>query len=125
MEEINQNPENIVEENKKIIPPEAIFRCQQCRTILFTGSSIISHEATKTRKFANKRKEYGDKSNECTSYFIEQPSWLNAIGKMSDTIYCPKCNFKIGHFSWKGAQCSCGEWIKPSFQIPISRVDSI
>lgn len=108
------------EEEPKIV----IYRCHQCRVPLFKSTDIIPHQASKVRKFANKRQIFSD-DQKCQSFFIEQPKWLNAMGRLSDTIYCPKCNYKIGHFSWKGAQCSCGEWVKPSFQIPYSRVDSI
>jgi len=123
MEEENHpnTTEETINNEEKVI----IYRCQQCRAPLFSSKSIIPHEATKTRKFANKRKEFGDGNSGCTSHFIEKPEWLDATGRVSDTIYCPKCHYKIGHFSWKGAQCSCGEWIVPSFQIPVSRVDSI
>ena len=105
--------------------PNTIFRCPQCRTVLFKGSDVIPHEATKVRKFSRKRQQFAGKENGCQSFFIEKPDWLDATGRMSDTIYCPKCHLKIGHFSWIGQQCSCGEWVKPSFQIPISRVDAI
>lgn len=101
------------------------YKCPQCRFILFTDKDIIPHEATKARKFINKRNTYSDKDNEHTSLFIEKPEWLNALGRNNDTIYCPKCNYKVGHFNWKGSQCSCGEWVKPSFQFPLSRIDQI
>lgn len=106
--------------------PEAVtvYRCHQCRVPLFRSTDIIPHQATKVRKFANKRQTFSE-DQKCQSFFIEQPKWLNATGRMSDAIYCPKCNYKIGHFSWKGAQCNCGEWVKPSFQVPHSRVDFV
>lgn len=110
---------------EKPIDPNAIFRCPQCRCGLFKGIDIIPHEATKERKIAKKRKQYASKENGCHSYFVEQPKWLDATGRLSDTIYCPKCHLKIGHFNWYGSQCSCGEWIKPSFQFPKSRVDAM
>lgn len=113
--------EEVPAQEEKVI----IYRCQQCRKPLFKSADIIPHQATKLRDFANKRRQFADATNECTSFFIEKPAWLDAKGKTSDTIYCPYCHYKIGHFSWIGSQCSCGEWIKPSFQIPISRVDAV
>ena len=123
-------PPAIEEESKpKIDPnhvdPNTVFRCSQCRTILFKGSDIIPHEATKVRKFSRKRQQFGSQENGCHSYFIEKPDWLDATGRTTDTIYCPKCHNKLGHFNWVGQQCSCGEWVKPSFQIPKSRVDAL
>ena len=121
-QETQTNQPEEKQEDQKII-----FRCQQCRAPLFTNRSIIPHEATKFRKFCTfgKRQEYANENSTCTSYFIQQPPWLDATGRISDNIYCPKCHFKLGHFSWRGSQCSCGEWIKPSFQISMSRVDSM
>lgn len=101
------------------------YRCPQCRLILFKGENIIPHEATKVRKFAKKRRDFGSPEDTCSSFFTEQPEWLDATGRIKDVIYCPKCQYKLGHFNWVGGQCSCGEWVKPSFQFPISRVDSV
>jgi hypothetical protein len=101
--------------------PPALFKCQQCRNTLFKSADVIPHLPDQTRKIAGKRREYG--GEQCTSYFIEKPDWLNALGRKSDTVYCPKCHYKIGHFSWIGCQCSCGEWVKPAFQIIKSRID--
>lgn len=110
---------------EKPIDPNTVFRCPQCRCPLFKGSDIIQHEATKLRPIAKKRKQFASKENGCHSYFVEKPEWLDATGRMNDTIYCPKCKIKLGHFNWYGSQCSCGEWIKPSFQFPKSRVDAM
>ena len=124
-EDEEKEKEEQEKKNDDKVDPNTVFRCPQCRTPLFKGSDIIPHEATKVRKFSRKRQQFASKENGCQSYFIEKPDWLDATGRMSDTIYCPKCHLKIGHFSWIGQQCSCGEWVKPSFQIPKSRVDAI
>lgn len=124
---VNENANQAGEEmdNKQETDKVILYRCPQCRVVLFKSTDIIPHEATKLRDFANKRRQFADGNNPCSSFFVEKPNWLDARGRMSDTIYCPKCNYKVGHFSWKGSQCSCGEWIKPSFQFPISRVDAV
>ena len=127
MEE-NNAPETQNEGEERLITtilpdPNTIFRCHKCRAPLFKGSSIIPHENTKVRPFAGKRKEFGGDS--CTSYFIEKPEWLDATKRRSDSILCPKCGYKVGHYNWVGAQCSCGEWVKPSFQMVISRLDDM
>ncbi|EAY01085.1 dual specificity protein phosphatase, putative [Trichomonas vaginalis G3] len=108
-----------------VINADTVFKCPQCRYPLFKGSDIIQHEATKVRKIVKKRKQYASKENGCHSYFIDKPDWLDATGRLNDTINCPRCHIKLGHFNWYGSQCSCGEWIKPSFQFPKSRVDAI
>jgi DNA-directed RNA polymerase subunit M/transcription elongation factor TFIIS len=101
-----------------------IFRCQHCRRVLFTSTDLIPHEASKVRKFSGKRQQFSD-DKPCTSHYIEKPDWLDATKRRADTIQCPKCKYKVGHFSWIGSQCSCGEWVKPSFQIAKSRVDTV
>lgn len=40
-------------------------------------------------------------------------------------VSCPKCNARLGSFSWIGHQCSCGQWVNPSFQIHKAKVDEI
>jgi phage FluMu protein Com len=104
-------------------PAPSAFKCPQCRALLFAASAIIPHAATQVRKFAGKRQTFSDTA-ECTAYFIEKPEWLPALGRRSDSILCPKCGYKLGRFSWVGSQCSCGEWVKPSFQIVKARVDA-
>ena len=38
-------------------------------------------------------------------------------------ILCPKCNAKIGSYSWSGQKCSCLTWVAPAFHIYESKVD--
>jgi dual specificity phosphatase 12 len=50
------------------------------------------------------------------------------MGDLSDTegkLACPKCSCKVGQWNWSGAQCSCGSWVTPAIQVPLSRVDKI
>jgi dual specificity phosphatase 12 len=39
------------------------------------------------------------------------------MGKIS----CPKCQEKVGKYFLYGAQCSCGRWVAPGFQIHKSK----
>nr|XP_014433977.1 dual specificity protein phosphatase 12 isoform X2 [Pelodiscus sinensis] len=96
-----------------------------------------------------------DSQVKCTSYFIEPVQWMEPVllGVMEgqykqqssnlatvirshwpiegDTqsrllqLLCPKCTSKLGSFSWRGEQCSCGRWVTPAFQIHKSRVDEM
>lgn len=60
----------------------------------------------------------------CTSVFTNAvPDWASGAEGNSGRITCPKCNAKVGSFVWSGASCSCGEWITPSFQFQLARVD--
>jgi len=38
-------------------------------------------------------------------------------------LLCPKCSARLGSFNWAGEQCSCGQWVTPSFQVHKGRVD--
>lgn len=60
----------------------------------------------------------------CTSVFTNAlPDWASGAEGNSGRFTCPKCKAKIGCFVWSGASCSCGEWITPSFQFQLARVD--
>jgi len=60
----------------------------------------------------------------CTSYFVEQMSWLGTLDEVEGKIYCPKCCTKIGSYMWAGMTCSCGAWIVPAFQVLHNKVDA-
>eukprot|EP00731_Ephydatia_muelleri_P023815 Em0016g86a len=61
----------------------------------------------------------------CSSYFIEPVEWMEPmiIGCLQGKVTCPKCAGRLGSFDWAGAQCSCGRWITPAFQIHKNKVD--
>ncbi|KAJ1435267.1 hypothetical protein B484DRAFT_325609 [Ochromonadaceae sp. CCMP2298] len=43
---------------------------------------------------------------------------------VSDKLYCGKCAYRVGSWSWAGARCSCGQWVVPAFQFTSSKVDA-
>ncbi|NXL87410.1 DUS12 phosphatase, partial [Alectura lathami] len=110
---------------------EVLYRCRKCRRSLFRGSSILSHvEGSGPTAFAHKRVTAsaqlgGGGPDKCTSYFIEPVQWMEPalLGVMEGQLLCPKCTSKLGSFSWRGEQCSCGRWVTPAFQVHKSRVD--
>ncbi|XP_029876708.1 dual specificity protein phosphatase 12 isoform X2 [Aquila chrysaetos chrysaetos] len=112
---------------------EVLYRCRKCRRALFRGSSILSHvEGSGPTAFAHKRitdsaQLCGDSREKCTSYFTEPVQWMEPalLGVMEGQLLCPKCTSKLGSFSWRGEQCSCGRWVTPAFQIHKSRVDEV
>uniref|UniRef100_A0A8C0U7Z4 protein-tyrosine-phosphatase n=1 Tax=Cyanistes caeruleus TaxID=156563 RepID=A0A8C0U7Z4_CYACU len=109
---------------------EVLYRC---RKSLFRSSSILSHtEGIGPTAFAHKRitdsaRLSGNGQEKCTSYFIEPVQWMEPalLGVMEGQLLCPKCTSKLGSFSWRGDQCSCGRWVTPAFQIHKSRVDEV
>ncbi|XP_066428235.1 dual specificity protein phosphatase 12 isoform X2 [Molothrus aeneus] len=106
---------------------EVLYRCRKC------SSSILSHtEGMGPTAFAHKRitesaRLSGNGQEKCTSYFIEPVQWMEPalLGVMEGQLLCPKCSSKLGSFSWRGDQCSCGRWVTPAFQIHKSRVDEV
>ncbi|NXB76251.1 DUS12 phosphatase, partial [Donacobius atricapilla] len=112
---------------------EVLYRCRKCRRALFRSSSILSHtEGIGPTAFAHKRitdsaRLSGSGQEKCTSYFIEPVQWMEPalLGVMEGQLLCPKCTSKLGSFSWRGDQCSCGRWVTPAFQIHKSRVDEV
>ncbi|XP_071617130.1 dual specificity protein phosphatase 12 isoform X5 [Heliangelus exortis] len=112
---------------------EVLYRCRKCRRALFRSSSILSHEeGTGPTAFAHKRitdsaRLSSDGREKCTSYFTEPVQWMEPalLGVMEGQLLCPKCTSKLGSFSWRGEQCSCGRWVTPAFQIHKSRVDEV
>ncbi|NXJ65587.1 DUS12 phosphatase, partial [Rostratula benghalensis] len=113
---------------------EVLYRCRKCRRALFRGSSVLSHaEGSGPAAFAHKRVTdaaqlcgaVGDER--CTSYFTQPVQWMEPalLGVMEGQLLCPKCTSKLGSFSWRGEQCSCGRWVTPAFQIHKSRVDEV
>ncbi|NXX91495.1 DUS12 phosphatase, partial [Centropus bengalensis] len=113
------------------VDTELLYRCRKCRRALFRSSSILSHtEGSGPAAFAHKRTTgfaqlCGAGRERCTSYFIEPVQWMEPalLGVMEGQLLCPKCTSKLGSFSWRGEQCSCGRWVTPAFQIHKSRVD--
>ncbi|NWV76799.1 DUS12 phosphatase, partial [Dasyornis broadbenti] len=112
---------------------EVLYRCRKCRRALFRSSSILSHaEGIGPTAFAHKRitdtaQLSGNGREKCTSYFTEPVQWMEPalLGVMEGQLLCPKCMSKLGSFSWRGDQCSCGRWVTPAFQIHKSRVDEV
>ncbi|XP_067635712.1 dual specificity protein phosphatase MPK-4 [Eurosta solidaginis] len=57
--------------------------------------------------------------------FVEPISWMRNISHNTQgRLNCPKCDQKVGNFSWiNGCQCPCGEEISPAFYLIPSRVE--
>ncbi|XP_054770573.2 dual specificity protein phosphatase 12-like [Lytechinus pictus] len=112
----------------------ALYKCRKCRRALFCQSSVIGHENTKGLWNFGWHKDKGQRSKfssgeqgsiRCTSVFVEPVSWMESflMNVLEGKISCPKCDSRLGSFNWSGAQCSCGVWMTPAFQIHLNRVD--
>jgi dual specificity phosphatase 12 len=104
------------------------YACRICRSVLF---GIEDQEdpphSQSLHDFRKKRQKVGHcTSGTCQNYFIAQPlPWMNGCSDVEGKLHCPKCKTKVGHYSWTGAQCSCGTWVTPAIMVPFSKVDEM
>ncbi|KAK9890501.1 hypothetical protein WA026_010580 [Henosepilachna vigintioctopunctata] len=87
-----------------------VYRCKKCRRIVAAESNLLTHK---------------DKNEICKkTYFIEPLQWMNIAQTDQGKLYCPKCQNKLGSFSWvMGCQCPCGVQIAPAFYLKPSKID--
>eukprot|EP00048_Salpingoeca_helianthica_P006803 m.102958 g.102958 ORF g.102958 m.102958 type:complete len:330 (+) comp14130_c1_seq2:128-1117(+) len=106
-------------------PHHTLIRCRACRQRLATDLNMLVHEPGQGQVAFSWHRREASVHGACQSLFIEPMTWMAdvAAGEHSGKLACPKCAGRLGSFDWAGAQCSCGAWITPSFQLPQSRVD--
>jgi dual specificity phosphatase 12 len=103
-----------------------------CRIILF-GQNHLAEDHVQNLHSFNRRSHGATNMNNkapCQSLFCDESvlEWLSHDRNNDDVegrLHCPKCSNKLGHWNWSGAQCSCGTWVVPAIQIPVSKVDTI
>jgi len=107
------------------------YACRMCRTILF-GENHLAQDHVQNRHSFKKAMNGGKRATTpaaaCQSIFCSDDvlQWLSPSGQdIEGKLTCPRCSHKIGHWKWAGAQCSCGTWVTPAIQIPVSKVDII
>ncbi len=109
--------------------------CRCCRTFLFTDLNCLGHGVNDIAR-KHDWKNFGGNSSQtsaavgrlepCTSMFVEPMGWMDSgDGSMFGKLHCPKCQVKIGQYSWHGLRCSCGKWQAPAFQVHLSKVDKM
>jgi dual specificity phosphatase 12 len=107
------------------------FACRMCRTVLLDASHLAEDHIQNQHTFRNGAHKYTTTGgSRCQSLFCDESvlEWLAPRGAEYDAegkLSCPKCSFKVGHYNWSGAQCSCGTWVVPAIQIPLGKVDVI
>lgn len=109
-------------------PEKTRYACKRCRSVLFGVEDLEDppHDTSK-HNFLKKRHKSGYANmGTCQNHCLAQPlPWMNGCNEMEGRIHCFKCNTKLGHYSWTGAQCSCGTWVTPAIMIPCSKVDEM
>jgi dual specificity phosphatase 12 len=117
-----------------IDPSKPMFACRICRTVLFGQDHLVENHVQSQHSFhkLHKLQSNGKTSSEqkCQSLFCDEDV-LPLFHSNSDhseiegRLQCPHCNYKLGHWNWSGAQCSCGTWVVPAIQLTSSKVDII
>jgi dual specificity phosphatase 12 len=102
------------------------YACRMCRTILFGENHLAQDHLQHLhsfKKWSNSPVKVVCQSIFCTDSVL---AWLSPSGQdIEGKLACPKCLHKVGHWKWAGAQCSCGTWVTPAIQIPVSKVDVV
>ena len=109
-------------------PEKTRYACKRCRSILFGMDDLEDPPHVQSQHDFRKKTHktvYGN-TGKCQNHFIAQPlSWMNGCNGIEGKLHCYKCNTKVGHYSWTGAQCSCGTWVTPAIMVPMSKVDEM
>lgn len=106
-------------------------RCRMCRRLVAAAEHVVAHErGAGSGAFDPRKRGKGGVaahgSVACSSLFVEPLAWMSpALEDMAveGKLMCPKCAGRLGGFCWAGAQCSCGAWVVPAFQLHAARVD--
>ena len=108
-----------------IDPEKTRYACKRCRSILFGADDLEDPPHAQSLHNFRKRGQPSS-SGMCQNLFIAEPlPWMHGCGEMEGKLHCPKCNTKVGHYCWTGAQCSCGTWVTPAILVPVSKIDEM
>ncbi|XP_017034700.1 dual specificity protein phosphatase MPK-4 [Drosophila kikkawai] len=91
-----------------------------------SGPRMLEQLAERIRQSSLGSPGHEGAPNHCRSIlFVEPIAWMHRI--MLNTqgrLYCPKCEQKLGNFSWINAcKCPCGETMTPAFYLIPSKVE--
>lgn len=105
------------------------YACRMCRTIIFGEDHLADNHIQSLHSFNHNGSHKKTTLASCQSMFCDEIvlEWLNSLPyiDVEGKLECPKCHYKLGHYNWSGSQCSCGTWVTPAIQIPVSKVDKI
>lgn len=94
-------------------------------TIVAPATRLIDQIAEQIRRVSVFDRS-SDPDAKCKSIlFLEPMAWMKNISNNTQgRLNCPKCEQKLGNFSWiNGCQCPCGEEVSPAFYLIASRVE--
>mmetsp|Transcript_23945 Transcript_23945/g.35406 ORF Transcript_23945/g.35406 Transcript_23945/m.35406 type:complete len:335 (-) Transcript_23945:3010-4014(-) len=109
----------------QVDPSKILYACRICRKILFSEEHLEYPPHVQAQHNFGWKKPESCKSN-CQSLFLGSGMpWMCDLSAAEGKFCCPGCSAKVGSWNWSGAQCSCGTWITPAIQVPISKVDLV
>ena len=141
---------DIVDDDEDGIDQEVsdyIYTCRRCNQVLFTYNDLHEHSLDGAIQSSCTSYYLEDYPNWIVStpvqppspslpssslidhldhhpQFSRQPYCASSMEpSLKDKIHCIKCKSRIGSYSWSGSQCSCLEWVIPSFQFIKSKID--
>lgn len=120
-------------------PSSYNLRCKRCRHVLASETEIATHEVpgaeSRQSKFIknapNSRRivSVAEAASVCSHYFVDEPlGWMNTElekQEIEGKFACPKCEAKVGGYSWRGSRCSCGKWMVPALHLQAAKVDEM
>jgi len=103
--------------------PQWTYSCRKCGVGLFHDTSLLPHQVDGVRKASRPWAKEG--GVHCTSIFVEPMKWMGELAEETGKLLCgnPRCQQKLGSFSWHGLPCSCGHWQSPAFQVHCARIE--
>uniref|UniRef100_A0A8D9A3F3 Dual specificity protein phosphatase 12 n=1 Tax=Cacopsylla melanoneura TaxID=428564 RepID=A0A8D9A3F3_9HEMI len=121
-------------------PNPNVYKCKKCRRVLFTVNNTLGHNRGEkfTWKTVTDTPHSGaagtgvagvgaDRETQpcADKIFIEPLAWMKDVKICpSGKLTCPRCNFKLGSYSWIDyCVCTCGTKIFPFFYATPSKID--
>ncbi|XP_015364696.1 PREDICTED: dual specificity protein phosphatase 12-like [Diuraphis noxia] len=107
-------------------PDPKVYRCRKCRRILALQSNLLPHYINEKLSWKDSKlsSDYAGSQQCSDTIFIEPMTWMSVSQSESGKINCPKCQSKLGSYSWTmGCQCQCGAKVSPAFYFVPSKID--
>lgn len=138
-EEAEENSEYVASSPVSADIPQFRLRCKMCRHILASNGDIETHEppAAESRQLKfiknapNSRRIVSvlEAATSCSHFFMSEPrDWMQlelSKQEIEGKFQCPKCEAKVGGYSWRGSRCSCGKWMIPALHLQAAKVDKL
>eukprot|EP00871_Galdieria_phlegrea_P000091 jgi/Galph1/1082/GphlegSOOS_G5784.1 len=101
-----------------------VFSCRRCSKPLFTSSDLEkAHKKGKSLTIESQIHEEVSGTKDCSSFYLQHVPWGVDLSAYEGKLSCPKCQCRVGSYSWYGEKCSCGLWVTPALKVSKRKVD--